>query len=222
MLHDRTSLLEEKWRWSEQEELDAYVSELLYIHTKLMIVDDKRVIMGSANINDRSQKVCDGDSEIALVVEDGDMIRSTMNGKPYEVARFATTSSSASTLASSRRRRLTSAPRRRRRSCGPRQRSTRTRRAARRTGSSRTRSRSRWSSCGTKPHARTARFFTEIFRPVPTNLVRDWEAYDGYVPKVKAGHVVPGIPLEHVKKQLSDVPHRFRHHPSVPDEFWRR
>ncbi|KAJ6598993.1 hypothetical protein DFH09DRAFT_902620 [Mycena vulgaris] len=90
MLHDRTSLLEDKWLGSEQEELDAYVSELLYIHTKLMIVDDKRVIMDSANINDSSQKG-HGDSEIALVVEDGDMIRSRMNRKPYEVARFATT-----------------------------------------------------------------------------------------------------------------------------------
>jgi phospholipase D1/2 len=37
--------------------------------------------MGSANINDRSQKG-DGDSEIALVVEDTDEIESTMNGEP--------------------------------------------------------------------------------------------------------------------------------------------
>jgi hypothetical protein len=56
--------------------LDRYVSELSYIHTKLMIVDDRRVIvrippfhsaqyhddlfvlqMGSANFNDRSQRV---------------------------------------------------------------------------------------------------------------------------------------------------------------------
>jgi phospholipase D1/2 len=33
----------------------------------------------------------EGDSEIALVVEDDDMINSTMNGMPYPVARFATT-----------------------------------------------------------------------------------------------------------------------------------
>jgi len=46
--------------------------------------------MGSANINDRSQKG-NGDSEIALVVEDEDMINSKMNGKPYQVSRFATT-----------------------------------------------------------------------------------------------------------------------------------
>ena len=32
-----------------------------------------------------------GDSEIALVVEDDDMINSTMNGVPYPVARFAAT-----------------------------------------------------------------------------------------------------------------------------------
>lgn len=44
--------------------------------------------MGSANINDRSQKG-DGDSEICLVVEDTDMIQSTMNGEPYDVSRFA-------------------------------------------------------------------------------------------------------------------------------------
>lgn len=31
------------------------VSELIYIHCKLMIVDDNAVIIGSANINDRSQ-----------------------------------------------------------------------------------------------------------------------------------------------------------------------
>lgn len=38
-----------------------------YIHTKLMIVDDRRVIVGSANLNDRSQNG-DHDSEIAIVI----------------------------------------------------------------------------------------------------------------------------------------------------------
>jgi phospholipase D1/2 len=46
--------------------------------------------MGSANINDRSQKG-DGDSEIALVVEDSDMIETRMNGRSYMAARFAAT-----------------------------------------------------------------------------------------------------------------------------------
>jgi phospholipase D1/2 len=31
------------------------VTELIYIHTKLMIVDDDIIICGSANVNDRSQ-----------------------------------------------------------------------------------------------------------------------------------------------------------------------
>ncbi|KAL0085255.1 hypothetical protein J3Q64DRAFT_1746253 [Phycomyces blakesleeanus] len=76
--------------YSEREEAMAYVSEELYIHAKLMIVDDRLVIMGSANINDRSQ--CgERDSEIALLVEDQDMIPSMMNGRPYDAARFAAT-----------------------------------------------------------------------------------------------------------------------------------
>ncbi|KAG8689912.1 hypothetical protein FRC11_014925 [Ceratobasidium sp. 423] len=89
-LMDRTRLADEQWLGSEQEERDSYVSELLYIHSKVMIVDDRRVIMGSANINDRSQKG-DGDSEIALVVEDQEEIETTMNGEPYMATRFAAT-----------------------------------------------------------------------------------------------------------------------------------
>ncbi|CAO3600983.1 unnamed protein product [Absidia cylindrospora] len=66
-----------------------FVSEELYIHAKLLIADDRLVIMGSSNLNDRSQ--CgDRDSEIALVVEDKDMIQSKVNGKDYEVSKFAT------------------------------------------------------------------------------------------------------------------------------------
>ncbi|KAI8640960.1 hypothetical protein BD408DRAFT_444667 [Parasitella parasitica] len=67
-----------------------YVSELLYIHDKLMIVDDRIVLMGSANINDRSQ-LGNRDSEIAMLVEDTDMIPSFMNGKEYKAAKFAHT-----------------------------------------------------------------------------------------------------------------------------------
>ncbi|KNZ57856.1 hypothetical protein VP01_2055g1 [Puccinia sorghi] len=42
------------WLGNEQSERNAFVTEELYIHTKCMIVDDQKVIMGSANINDRS------------------------------------------------------------------------------------------------------------------------------------------------------------------------
>ncbi|KAJ6632257.1 phospholipase D/nuclease [Mycena sp. CBHHK59/15] len=207
MLHDRTSLLEEKWLGTESEELDAYVSELLYIHTKLMVVDDKRVIMGSANINDRSQKG-DGDSEIALVVEDTDMIESTMDGKPYMVARFAATL----------RRQLF------REHLGLISPQTAHKRQPTVTSFMRPAPHPNEDQTGSEEDALVAdpladdtlalwmgtarknrEIFTEIFRPVPTNLVRDWKAYDNYVPKVKTGHVVPGMPLERVKKQLSEV-----------------
>ncbi|KAI7872737.1 hypothetical protein BDF14DRAFT_1739586 [Spinellus fusiger] len=75
---------------AEKDEVADYVSEELYIHAKLLIVDDRIVVMGSANLNDRSQ--CgDRDSEIALMVEDKDMIPSKMNGKEFEASRFAAT-----------------------------------------------------------------------------------------------------------------------------------
>jgi phospholipase D1/2 len=43
------------------------ITEQLYIHSKLMIVDDQKVILGSANINDRSL-LGDRDSEIAILI----------------------------------------------------------------------------------------------------------------------------------------------------------
>jgi phospholipase D1/2 len=44
------------------------VSELIYVHSKLLIADDRLVICGSANINDRSL-LGSRDSEIAVVIE---------------------------------------------------------------------------------------------------------------------------------------------------------
>ncbi|RUS17342.1 hypothetical protein BC937DRAFT_90093 [Endogone sp. FLAS-F59071] len=69
---------------------ELYVTEELYIHSKLLIVDDRIVICGSANLNDRSQ-LGNRDSEIAMIIEDEDTIRTRMNGKPYLAARFAHT-----------------------------------------------------------------------------------------------------------------------------------
>lgn len=53
-----------------------------------MIVDDRRVIIGSANLNDRSQNG-DHDSEIAIVIEDTDMVEATMGGKKFMASRLA-------------------------------------------------------------------------------------------------------------------------------------
>ena len=45
------------------------VTEIVYVHSKCMIVDDNRFILGSANINDRSM-LGSRDSELAILVED--------------------------------------------------------------------------------------------------------------------------------------------------------
>jgi phospholipase D1/2 len=76
------------WEGGAVDEMDAFVSEELYIHTKLLIADDTTVICGSANLNDRSQ-LGDHDSEIAIIIRDSAMIDSTMDGRPYQVSRFA-------------------------------------------------------------------------------------------------------------------------------------
>lgn len=207
MLSDRTSLLQEKWLGTPEEEHNAYISELLYIHSKLMIVDDERVIMGSANINDRSQKG-DGDSEICLVVEDENKIESYMNGQRYLASRFAATLRRKlyrehlglipPQMPSNGRPEVTSfmrpAPFPNQDESGlahdkvvadPLAEST--------------------LDLFNETARKNREIFTELFRPVPTNLVRDWAAYDRYVPKVKTGHVVPEIPLDRVKNRLAMV-----------------
>jgi phospholipase D1/2 len=73
---------------SEEDEINAFVSEELYIHTKLLIADDRVVICGSANLNDRSQ-LGYHDSEIAVVVEDTATVDSKMNGRQFQAAKFA-------------------------------------------------------------------------------------------------------------------------------------
>ncbi|UZJ56005.1 hypothetical protein CBS101457_005325 [Exobasidium rhododendri] len=65
-------------------------TEQVYIHAKAMVVDDRLALIGSANINERSQRG-DRDSELACVIRDTDMIDSTMGGKPFKVGRFAHT-----------------------------------------------------------------------------------------------------------------------------------
>jgi phospholipase D1/2 len=52
-----------------------------------MIADDRVVICGSANLNDRSQ-LGDHDSEIAVIIEDYTPVQSSMNGKPWTASRF--------------------------------------------------------------------------------------------------------------------------------------
>ena len=65
-------------------------TELIYIHSKLMIVDDKTVILGSANINDRSM-LGTRDSEYAVMINEHPKLMTKMNGKDYKAANFAYT-----------------------------------------------------------------------------------------------------------------------------------
>ena len=58
----------------------SVVSEQVYVHAKLMIVDDRVAIIGSANINDRSMLGL-RDSELALRIEDTRQVTSTMAGE---------------------------------------------------------------------------------------------------------------------------------------------
>lgn len=54
---------------NEKFKVNKFVTESVYVHSKLMIVDDQHVIIGSANLNDRSQEG-DRDSEVCLYFND--------------------------------------------------------------------------------------------------------------------------------------------------------
>lgn len=69
---------------------DVPTTELIYIHSKLMIVDDQKIIIGSANINDRSM-LGTRDSEFAVIVQESYTFKSKMNGDDYNCAKFAAT-----------------------------------------------------------------------------------------------------------------------------------
>jgi len=66
------------------------VTEQVYVHAKLMIVDDLHCIIGSANINDRSL-LGDRDSELCTVTTDSleNCINVQWNGEEVQVGKFA-------------------------------------------------------------------------------------------------------------------------------------
>ncbi|KAF2127758.1 phospholipase-like protein PldA [Dothidotthia symphoricarpi CBS 119687] len=87
MLTDKKPSTEE-WEGDPEEEKEHFFQEELYIHAKLCIVDEKYVICGSSNINDRSQ-LGFHDSELSVVLQDKDEIDIELDGKPYKAARLA-------------------------------------------------------------------------------------------------------------------------------------
>ena len=66
------------------------MTEQIYVHSKVMIVDDMYAIIGSANINDRSL-LGGRDSELAVLIVDNDVRKEDVrgNGKKLPVRRFA-------------------------------------------------------------------------------------------------------------------------------------
>lgn len=86
------NLNDEPWGHHEDEESEIknWIQEELYVHSKLLIADDRIVICGSSNLNDRSQ-LGDHDSELSIVMEDTRKIQTTMDGKPYEAGYHAAT-----------------------------------------------------------------------------------------------------------------------------------
>ncbi|KAH6683502.1 phospholipase D p1 [Plectosphaerella plurivora] len=84
MAGNEISLLDEPWDDDNLEsEVRNWIQEELYIHSKLLIADDRIVICGSSNLNDRSQLGLH-DSELSIVMEDTKKIQSTMAGEPFE------------------------------------------------------------------------------------------------------------------------------------------
>jgi len=65
------------------------LTEMIYVHTKLLIADDAVAILGSANINDRSL-MGDGDTEIAaVIVEEAGTYRDVGQGVKVYTRKFA-------------------------------------------------------------------------------------------------------------------------------------
>lgn len=90
-LHGEPNVSEEPFPEGDEElEKANFFQEELYIHGKCLIVDDRIVIVGSSNINDRSQ-LGFHDSELSIVMEDTKYMESTMNGQPYKAGHHAAT-----------------------------------------------------------------------------------------------------------------------------------
>ncbi|KAK4121674.1 phospholipase D/nuclease [Parathielavia appendiculata] len=87
---DRGPVSDSPWDGDPEDEVNHWIQEELYIHAKLLIVDDRIVVCGSSNLNDRSQ-LGYRDSELSIVMEDTRRFESTMDGKPFEAGWHAAT-----------------------------------------------------------------------------------------------------------------------------------
>ncbi|GAA5862918.1 hypothetical protein JCM1840_002326 [Sporobolomyces johnsonii] len=198
------SLLDEPWSGNEESEKNAFVTEEIYPHIK---VRHRKVLIGSANINDRSQNG-DRDSEIAIVIEDNEEFDSRMDGQPYKATRFAAT-----LRRQLYKEHLGLTPPQALASAGN------VPAAMRMVGVPEDDPQSAeddlvmdplspateglWKSTA----AKNAAIFEDVFHCVPSNKVETWEQYNAFVPPhpVKAGHVWPGHSVQYIKEQLDQV-----------------
>ncbi|CAN0914132.1 Phospholipase D zeta 2, partial [Linum grandiflorum] len=60
----------------------------VYVHSKVMIIDDRSAFIGSSNINDRSL-LGSRDSEIGVLIEDKEFVESSMDGKPWKAGKLS-------------------------------------------------------------------------------------------------------------------------------------
>jgi phospholipase D1/2 len=89
-MYQMPPLADEPWEGDLEGEVDNWIQEELYIHGKLLIVDDRTVICGSSNINDRSQ-LGYHDSELSIVMTDTKALPSKMDGQAYDAGYHAAT-----------------------------------------------------------------------------------------------------------------------------------
>ncbi|KAK3353896.1 hypothetical protein B0T25DRAFT_222593 [Lasiosphaeria hispida] len=79
---------EVQWDGEAEDEVNHWIQEELYIHAKLLIADDRIVVCGSSNLNDRSQ-LGYHDSELSIVMEDKNTFESIMDSQPFQAGRHA-------------------------------------------------------------------------------------------------------------------------------------
>ena len=58
----------------------------VYVHSKLFIIDDRYVAVGSANVDRRSMRI---ETELTLGIVDGTTVQSTLGGTAANVCKFA-------------------------------------------------------------------------------------------------------------------------------------
>lgn len=199
---------EEPWEGDDPEqEKENFVQEELYVHAKLLIADDRIVICGSSNLNDRSQ-LGSHDSEISIVMEDTATISTTMDGKPYEAGHHAATlrrhlwrehlgTIEAQTLDASDDPNAQPVT-----SCGN----------AEYGGDewdfvADPLSDSLWSTWCDQASTNTE-IYRRLFRADPDDHIRTWKEYDDFAPRhsVKQGHLNdPFMPVAEVRKTLDKV-----------------